>query len=255
MTETPKICAIVLAGGKGTRMNSLLPKVLREIAGKPIIFWTLELLKELNLKNPIAVTGYGVNLVEEAIKKEGYEVTFVRQKKPLGTADAVLQGLKKAPKNYKTILVLFGDDSALYIANTISKFLSYHQNLNRPMTIITVKKDKPTSLGGLEKDREGNVIGILTQKQMLEKGIKENEVVCGAFCFERGWLEENLSHVSKSETSGEYPLPALIKIAADQNLFTGTYELEDSDEWSSINTPEELKKANKMKRRIISYGK
>lgn len=244
--------AIILAGGKGTRMKSGLPKVLHEIAGKPIIFWTLELLKELNFKNPIVVTGYKARSVKNAIKNGGYKAVFTRQKDLLGTADAVSQGLKKTPKNYKTILVLFGDDSALYKSGTIRKFLSRHQDSMRPMTIITLKKDKPTPLGGLEKDREGNVIGILTQKQMLEKGIKENEVVCGAFCFEREWLEKNLPRVPKSKISGEYPLPALIKIAADQNLFTGTYELKDSDEWSSINTPEELKKADKMKRRIIS---
>lgn len=255
MTETTKICAIVLAGGKGTRMNSSLPKVLREIAGKPIIFWTLELLKALNLTNPITVTGYKAGLIEKAIKDAGYRAIFAKQGAPLGTADAVSQGLKKAPKNCKTILVLFGDDSALYTQDTIRKFLSYHQNSNRPMTIITVKKDQPTPLGGLEKDGEGNVTGILTQRQMLEKGIKENEVVCGAFCFAKKWLEENLPRVAKSETSGEYPLPALIKIAADQNLFTGTYELKNPDEWASINSQEELNTADQIKRRTISYGK
>lgn len=255
MTETPKICAIVLAGGKGTRMNSSLPKVLHEIAGKPIIFWTLELLKALNLKNPITVTGYKAGLIEKAIKDAGYRAIFAKQEAPLGTADAVSQGLKKASKNCKTILILFGDDSSLYTPDTISKFLSYHQNSNRPMTIITVKKDQPTPLGGLEKDRKGNVVGILTQKQMFEKGIKENEVVCGAFCFEKGWLEENLPRVQKTERNGEYPLPALIKITANQNLFTGTYELKNQDEWASINTQEELNTADQIKRRTMSNGK
>lgn len=255
MTKGSRICAIVLAGGKGTRMNSSLPKVLHKIAGKPIIFWTLELLKELNFENPIVVTGYEADLVKETIKKGGYEVSFARQEKSLGTADAVSEGLKKAPQDCKTILVLFGDDSALYTPDTIRKFLSYHQNSNHPMIIITVKKDQPTPLGGLEKDGEGNVIGILTQGQMLENGIKENDVVCGAFCFERKWLEENLPRVAKSKISGEYPLPALIKIAADQNLFTGTYELKNPNEWSSINTLEELKRADEVKRRMIFHGR
>lgn len=236
-------------------MNLDTPKVLHKIAGKPLVFWTLELLGKLGIPEQIVVTGYKADDVENGIKKAGYEVKFVRQSQPLGTADAVKTGIKKVGKECDAILVLFGDDSALYRPETIQNFINYHQSQNSVMTILTVKRGGPTSLGGLEKDKEGNIIGVLTQKQMIDRGIEANEVVCGAFCFQRKWLEENLPHVAKSPTSGEYPLPGLIKIASGQNLFAKTFELNDPDEWASVNTPEELKHADMIKRGNLSYGR
>lgn len=235
-------------------MNFDTPKVLHKIAGKPLIFWTLELLGKLGIPEQIVVTGYKADAVENEIRNAGYKVKFVRQSQPLGTADAVKTGIKEAGEEYNTILVLFGDDSALYRPETIQNFINYHQGQNSVMTVLTVEKGSPTSLGSLEKDKEGNIIGVLTQKQMIDKGIKANEVVCGAFCLERKWLEENLPHVQKSPTSGEYPLPGLIKIASGQNLFAKTFELKDPDEWVSVNTPEELKHADMIKRGNLSYG-
>ena len=64
------ISAIVLAAGMGKRMNSSIPKVLHTILDKPIIYWTLNLLKELNIKKTIVVTGYEAEKVENEINKE-----------------------------------------------------------------------------------------------------------------------------------------------------------------------------------------
>lgn len=235
-------------------MNSPNPKVLHKIAGKPLVFWTLELLEKLEIPQQIVVTGYKAGAVETEIEKAGYRVKFARQNNSSGTASAVKTGLKEAGKGYETILVLFGDDSSLYEPKTIENFVKYHKGQNSSITLLTAKKDNPTPLGGLEKDENGNVIGVLTQKQMTERGIRENEVVCGAFCFAKKWLEENLPLVQKSPVSGEYPLPSLIKIAAEKKSFAKTFELKNPNEWMSVNTPEELKNADMVKRRSLSNG-
>lgn len=249
-----KVCAIVLAGGKGERMNSPDPKILHKTAGKPLIFWTLELLGELEIPRQIVVTGYKADAVETEIEKAGYKVKFARQNNSSGTASAVKTGLEEAGRECETILVLFGDDSSLYKPETIENFVNYHKEQNSVITLLTIQKESPTPLGGLEEDKEGNIVGILTQKQMTDRGIQKNKVVCGAFCFEEKWLEENLLLVQKSPSSGEYPLPGLIKIAAEQNLFAKTFELKNPDEWISVNTQEELKLADMIKRRSLSDG-
>lgn len=248
------VCTIILAGGKGERINSETPKVLHKIADKPLIFWTLELLKKLGVFEQIVVTGHKADILEDEIRNANYKVKFARQNEPLGTADAVKTGLKGAEEECNTILVLFGDDSSLYKPETIQDFIDYHQSQNSIMTILTVKKEIPTPLGSLEKDKEGNVVGVLTQRQMIEKGIQENEVACGAFCFERKWLEENLPLVQKSPISGEYPLPGLIKIAAQQSMYTQTYNLPNQNEWVSVNTPEELSNVDQLKREDLVHG-
>lgn len=249
-----KVCAIVLAGGKGERMNSSDPKVLHKIAGKPLVFWTLELLGELEISQQIIVTGHKADAVETEIEKAGYKVKFARQNGTLGTANAVKVGLEKIGQGCETVLVLFGDDSSLYKPETIKNFVNYHKNQNSVITLLTVQKESPTPLGGLEEDEEGNIVGVLTLKQMTDRGIQKNKVVCGAFCFNREWLEENLPLIQKSPASGEYPLPGLIKIAAEQNLFAITFELKNPDEWISVNAQEELKLADIIKRRGLSNG-
>lgn len=246
------VCAIVLAGGKGERMNSELPKVLHKIADRPLIFWALDLLKKIDIENVVVVTGYQANKVEEETRNAGYKVSFARQEEPLGTGHAVSEGLKKAPPGCNTILVLFGDDSALYKPETITNFIEAHLENGSPMTILTAIEDSPTPIGGLEKDSEGNVIAVLAQSQLVKRGMEKNEIACGAFCFDRSWLEQNLPLLEKSPLSGEYPLPGLIYIAASQKLFAKTFPISDRQEWSAVNTIEELEMADVLKREWLS---
>src|SRR3970040_993769 len=87
--------AVILAGGKGKRMNSKLPKVLHKIAGRPLISHVLSTAKSLGIKRIIVVIGY--------------KVEIVWQKKQLGTGHALMQ-TQKLLKNFSgRILVLCGD--------------------------------------------------------------------------------------------------------------------------------------------------
>src|SRR3972149_2890855 len=108
------VCVVVLAAGKGTRMNGNLPKVLYEIADKPLIYWPLQLIKHVGLEPAIVVSGYKAKKVEDIVRGFDFKVNFVRQKKRLGTAHSLSVGLKLVPEDCKTILVLYSDDSVLY---------------------------------------------------------------------------------------------------------------------------------------------
>ncbi|HBL52413.1 MAG: hypothetical protein A3D24_04510 [Candidatus Blackburnbacteria bacterium RIFCSPHIGHO2_02_FULL_39_13] len=238
------ISAIVLAAGMGKRMNSSIPKVLHTILDKPIIYWTLNLLKELNIKKTIVVTGYEAEKVENEIAKEGFDVTFARQKQALGTADAVKTGLEKVSSTIKNVLVIFGDDSALYMPSTIKEFINFHLQSNNVMTILTAIKSGPSSVGGLKRDENGNIVEIL--KQTFGK----TEVLCGALIFNKEWLDTNLPKIQPNPTNGEYPLPKLIEFASIQKLFAKPFVLSDTREWVSVNTPEELEYANQLKKEL-----
>lgn len=237
------ICVIVLAGGRGTRMKSRLPKVLLKLSGRPLVFWTLDLLRELDLlEKTVVVTGYKASLVEKEILRAGYDMTFARQETPLGTAHATAVGFKKIDTSCRDVLVLFGDDSSLYKPETVKKFFEFHNEKNSTMTLLTVKKNRITTLGGLKR-KDGKVVGVLDLETMEKLGIKEHEIVCGAFLFDKKWLEKNLKNPPRSEKSGEFVLPGLIAVAASQGKYALSYSLTDQTEWTSINTPEELKLA------------
>lgn len=245
---------IVLAAGKGTRMGGKVPKVLLHLYNRPIIFWTLDLLKKLKIKKIVVVTGYKSNILEKEIKRGGYKVEFVRQDKLLGTAHAVKLGLESVPKNSKFVVVLYGDDSGLYKASTIKSFIKLLSK-SYPGLILTTKRQGIFPLGGLRRNRKRRLTGLLTRSEIEKAGLKETEILCGVLGFEREWLEENIKSVKKNNMTNEYPLPALIEIAAKKKEYLGSHRLLDKKEWASVNTDASLEEANRLKRDQMKHGK
>ncbi len=239
--------AIVLAAGKGTRMGGDTPKVLREIAGKPIIFWSLTLLKELGINKPVVVVGYKSELVKQRISEFGFDVIYAEQPDSTGTGDSVRIGLDKVEAKYSSVLVLFADDSALYKSSTIREFINQHISSHNKSTFLVIKSEVPLPIGGLLLDINNDILKVVTKDEMIDRGISENFVLCGAFVFNRNWLAENIIKIKPSLTSGEYPLPGLISVALENKEFIKAYQLKDSNEWNSVNTPEELQETENKK--------
>jgi len=241
-----KVSVIVLAAGKGTRLKKKTPKVLRLLSRKPLIYWSLKLLANFNFDNVILVIGYGAKLVQEYVKKEGFNVTFVKQIKLLGTANAVKIALNVIPQSSKAALIIFGDDSALYRKTTLKKFISYYFKSGSPGIILVTEKYSPTSLGCLRTDKNGNAIGIYDEQEMVDLGVTRHKVVCGAFIFNKDWLKKNIKLVTKNRISGEYTLPSLISIAAKKKEFLKTFKLSNPSEWQSVNTEYDLRQLRKI---------
>src|SRR3989344_7791153 len=87
-------CAIILAGGKGERLRPLTndrPKVMIDLAGKPIILWQIEWLKSHGIKTFVVASGYKHEVIEEFLgdgSKFGVKIFYSVEDKPLGTGGA-----------------------------------------------------------------------------------------------------------------------------------------------------------------------
>src|SRR5690606_18208113 len=86
--------AIVLAAGQGTRMKSKRPKVLHEVAGRPMVRHVVDALRRAGAERIIVVVGHGADLVRAALADAGVE--FVEQAEQLGTGHAVMQAAPAA---------------------------------------------------------------------------------------------------------------------------------------------------------------
>jgi bifunctional UDP-N-acetylglucosamine pyrophosphorylase / glucosamine-1-phosphate N-acetyltransferase len=245
--------AIVLAAGKGTRMNGYgkVPKVLLPLIGKPLLFWTLELVEHIGIQNVFVVTGNNSELVEDQINTKFHTVKCIKQEPQLGTAHAIKCVLPKLDSDIKHLLVLFGDDSALYKSKTITNLIDFYINSECPATLLTSEMKDITAIGGLDKDKDGNVVGVLSRSQLEEIQPLTHEVLCGVFVLDRIWIEEIIELIKPSDVSGEYPLPAIISIARTRNDKIKTFLLEDKREWNSVNTPDEFEEAENKKVSII----
>lgn len=85
------LSVVILAAGKGSRMNSNKPKVLQTLAAKTLIEHVVSSVEKLNPDNIVVVTGHLKEQVEDAL--QGRNITFVYQQQQLGTGHAVLQAL------------------------------------------------------------------------------------------------------------------------------------------------------------------
>ncbi|MEK7497659.1 MAG: NTP transferase domain-containing protein [Patescibacteria group bacterium] len=241
---------IVLAAGKGTRMGGTRPKVLRTIAGKPIIYWCLDLFTSIGMDNIIVVVGYKSADVIKKISSYGFKVEFIKQNKQLGTAHSVRVALKTVPEKIKNVFVVFGDDSALYTKKTIKDFISCHLKNRSKATLMITKSGNSQSVGGLEINKKGQVVGVLQRGKEIRGG-KKIVVLCGAFCFQAKWIKEFIHQVPKTKSSGEFPLPGIIAVAKMNKVRVNTFLLKNKIEWNSVNTTEELRQSQVKKMSLL----
>ena len=240
--------AIVLAGGKGTRMNSGLPKVLHKIAGRPMLSYTLNTLRKAGFGKLILVVGYKSNKV---IKTIGPTATYAYQPKQLGTGDAFAKGLKCLPAKLKEVVVLNGDDSAFYSPQTISDIVQRHKKSDAKITFVSLTKQDPFGLGRVIRDKNRKALGIVEEKNASSSEKKIKEVNIGFYVFNSEWARKNVEKIQKSPV-GEYYIVDLIKMAIKQGQRVEVYELKNKDEWVGVNTLGQLEEADKKMRKIIS---
>lgn len=236
-----KCGAIVLAAGKGSRMNSTtVNKVALSISDKPIIAHTIENLKSAGLEDIVVVVGFASQSVISALADS---VIYSHQSEQRGTAHAVQVGLKKLPLDCQLAISVYGDDSAFYPPQLIKDLIAHHQKNHSAVTVVTINKQNPTGLGRIIRDSQGNFRAIVEEKVADSNQKKITEINTGLFCFDRQFLDENIGKIQKNAISGEYYLTDIVEVALALGLKVEALLWSDDAVWCGINTPEELERA------------
>jgi len=232
--------AIVLAAGEGKRMESGKSKVLHEVAGQSLIERTIAAVKDTHSAQIIVVTNK--KNISEMKKLFKNQVLYALQSQPKGTGDATLMGLKKVGKNVPVVYVMYGDDTAFYKAKTIEKVYAKHLNTKAVVTFVTVKLEDPTGFGRIIR-KNGRVTAIIEEKDATTSQKQTSEINDGIYFFEKDWLSKNIRKLKPSKITGELYITDMIEEAIRQKKNVETHMLSDSSEWHSVNTLEDLKKA------------
>lgn len=203
---------IILAAGKGTRMQSKLPKVLHSLAGKPLLSHVLAAAKTVHNAKTIVVTGFGAEQVESTIGNAAD--VFVTQPEQLGTAHAVQCALPHIRENSK-VLILYGD-VPLIASQTISKMLD--TVTDNQMGLLTVTLDNPSGYGRIIRDTGNNISAIIEQKDATTEQLKVTEVNTGVMALGSKQLMSWLPQIDNNNAQGEYYLTDLIAIARADSI-------------------------------------
>lgn len=233
--------AIILAAGKGTRMDSDLPKVLHEVAGRPMLIRVLDNLRDGGINNHILVVGHGSDLVRSTVIKAGLYPQFAYQAEQKGTGHAVMCALPFLSPNAKNVIVTYGD-KPLMSGATFIKLVKKQQKTKAKIVLSTVVYDSimGAAPGRIVRDKKGRIKRIAEQKLCIPRELSINEGNGGAVVYDTLWLRGALPKVKQNQT-GEYFLTDLVEIAYKQDDLIDSV-IVDQAEAQGVNTMAHLRK-------------
>lgn len=205
---------IILAAGKGTRMNSELPKVLHPIAGDPMLIHAMAAGATLEPTHTIIVAGHGAEAVTAAAKDHDDTAIVVVQTEQLGTAHAVDQAKQALAGFDGTAIVLYGD----------TPFVS-------PETLEEMMKAADGAdvvVLGFDAAEAGRYGRLIMDGQSLERIVEFKDAtpdelsvtLCnsGVIACNAALLFDLISEVGNENAAGEYYLTDVIALARSRGL-------------------------------------
>jgi len=240
MKKDRKIKIVILAAGKGKRMQSDLPKALSPLKGKYMIKHVIESISEIHDEKPYAIVGHMAELVQ---KELGDLCFYILQKDQLGTGHAV-SCAKGDCEDAEDIVVLSGDQPFIK-AETIKNLIEKHLESDAKMTFTTTVlpnfegwRNSFIAFGRILR-KNGEVIGIREFRDATEEERQITEVNAGCYIFNAKWLWKNLEKIKNENAQKEYYLTDLFKIASENGDKIETIKIEPHEALGA-NTKEEL---------------
>lgn len=247
------LVSVILAAGEGTRMKSNLPKCAHKVCGKALINHVIGSAVDAGVEKNIVVVGHKADIIENEITLKN-KVKIVTQpvgeNAPYGTGYAV----KQSENDFESddVVVVLCGDTPLIRSQTIKDLMSYHEEENNDVTVLTSEFDDPTGYGRIIKDSEGKVLAIVEQKDANEEQKNIKEVNSGIYTFKGSVLKDILGKLNNDNAQGEYYITDAVEIVNGMNGKVGGFIVKDSGEIQGINSKVQLSQAEKVMRNRIN---
>lgn len=222
--------AIILAAGKGKRMQSGRNKVLHHIGGRPIVEHVLRACQGAGISNLYVVVGRDADDVQAAL---GDGIVFVTQAEQLGTGHATQQ-VEPYYQGEGTVLIMFGD-TPLIRPQTLRQLLSVHSQHNASATLLTARLAEPGDYGRVIRTAEGHVSELVEARDATPEQLAVNEINTGIACFAAKELFRALNRITNDNAQGEYYLTDVFSLLAAEGKHIATCLLDDMQEALGIN--------------------
>ena len=185
----------ILAAGKGTRMKSKKPKILHELAGRPMLSHLLETIANLGIVNTFVVIGSGADQVEERFPS----LNFVTQAEQLGTGHAVMQAAPKLTSEKTLILV---GDAPLVTEASLERLIQAEGDL----VILSADHPIPFNYGRIIRTSgdgsEDNVTAIVEHRDATEAELAIQEINTGVIAVKTECLQRWLNLLTTENAQG-----------------------------------------------------
>lgn len=232
-----KVKAIVLAGGKGTRMKSNLPKVLHKVYDRCIIDYVCDACEDADIDDIYVIVGHKHEDVEAHLASRD-NVTCIFQEQQLGTGHAAMQA--KEYINDDDLVLIVNGDMPLVSPYTITSFISFLEMGNYDGALVSAVFEQTPAYGRIVRDRQGNLSKIVEQKDCNEDELAIKEVNIGLYCFKGKHLKETFAKLDNKNAQNEYYITDVPYYIIEKGGKIGVYALQNPDEAQGVNSRNDL---------------
>ena len=239
---TQDLKAVLLVGGLGTRLRSVVPntpKVLASVGEASFLELLIEQLSSQDIRRLVMCTGYLADQIETRLgdgKRWGVSIEYSKEDQPLGTAGAVKNA---APylRDVSTFVVMNGD-SLLEV--NLHQLLGFHREHSAIATLAVVRTEDTSRYGTVQVDHTGRVMGFAEKTNKPNPGLVNG----GVYIFDQSVCE----HIPLGPCSLEKDIfPALIGSAL--------YAQEQHGVFIDIGTPADYARAQEIHNSLNSAAR
>ncbi|MGK4256719.1 bifunctional UDP-N-acetylglucosamine diphosphorylase/glucosamine-1-phosphate N-acetyltransferase GlmU [Bifidobacterium pullorum] len=244
--------AIILAAGEGTRIRSRTPKVLHTFAGKTFLQRVMASVGAQDPDTLAVVVHYQADRVAAAARSYNDQVEIVNQDDIPGTGRAVQCAMTQLAERGELSgpVLIAASDMPLLDAGTLHDLLGFHEASGNGATVLTTILDDPTGYGRIIRDREGNVLRIVEQKDANRSELAVQEVNTSVYVFEAAVLARSIAGLKSNNAQGEFYLTDALEMAkADGNV--GAFAAPDPLTVEGVNDRVQLSELSKAYNRRI----
>jgi len=229
----------ILAAGKGTRMESSLPKVLHKVSGKSLLQRVIDSCNKLNPDQIFVITGHKSKEVKDSIQNNK-KIQFVFQDPQLGTGHALQVLCREIKKNEGKLLVLNGD-VPLIKPKTLKMLIDLYDFKNADVSLITTKKINPHGYGRVFL--KGDFIERIVEEKDCNNQERLNLLInAGVYCFNWKNLSKIINKLQSNNSQKEIYLTDTVSLL--KNALS--LEIEDNGELQGVNNRIHLSKCEEL---------
>ena len=229
------IDVVIMAAGKGTRMQSSMPKVLHRLGGRALLQHVIDTAQHIQARRVVVITGHGAEQVESMLAAQS-GLQSVRQMPQLGTGHAMQQAVPVLEDDGVT-LVLSGD-VPLIQADTLLALLTLCDNSH--LALLTLQTPTPAGYGRILRNPQQQVSGIVEEKDASDEQKKISEIYSGIMAVPTRLLRAWLARLDNRNAQGEFYLTDVVGFAAADGCEVRAHCISQAWQVEGVNTPVQL---------------
>jgi len=235
-----QLSVVILAAGKGKRMNSDLPKVLQPLAGRPLLEHVVATARCLGPVAIHVVYGHGGERVRAALAAFDVDGTppldWVPQTEQLGTGHALMQAMPRIPDDHR-VLVLYGD-VPLVKPESLRALLAAADG--EAVSVLSTLAANPEGYGRILRDAAGSVLGVVEQSDATPAERRIREINTGIISLPARRARAWLGRLGNANAQREYYLTDVVAAAVGAGVPVAAVAIDDETETLGVNDKVQL---------------